>query len=304
MPLSLIQAKLDRALATSQFFSVWQVVNGSVLPRIGSDHHPILVLCSSCVSRGPVPFRFQRMWVFHDSFRYLITSSWALPCASPNPLLWVMWKLKRLHQSIKVWNKNVCGDVNHKMEQVRQIHVDIETLGYTAALRDKELDAQMMLSQTLLLQFEFLKQKARFAWLKDGDRNTAFFHRRSQIRNGRTGIQGLMVDGSYTNDTAILEDHIISYYKELFANTGGTIADYTLVDQVISPRVGAQDNASLTAIPSDSKIKEAIFYMDSDSSPGPDSFNGIFYCHFWDVISVKVIAAVRFFFISCPCLWV
>ncbi|KAK6158949.1 hypothetical protein DH2020_006263 [Rehmannia glutinosa] len=35
--------------------------------------------------------------------------------------------------------------------------------------------------------------------------------------------------------------------------------------------------------------------MDSDSSPGPDGFNGIFYRHFWDVISVEVTVAVRSF---------
>ncbi|KAK6153216.1 hypothetical protein DH2020_012855 [Rehmannia glutinosa] len=36
--------------------------------------------------------------------------------------------------------------------------------------------------------------------------------------------------------------------------------------------------------------------MDSDSSLGPDGFNGIFYRHFWDVISADVTAAVHFFF--------
>ncbi|KAK6149326.1 hypothetical protein DH2020_016851 [Rehmannia glutinosa] len=72
--------------------------------------------------------------------------------------------------------------------------------------------------------------------------------------------------------------------------------DFSLVDQVITPRVGAQANATLTAIPSDLEVKEAVFDMDSDSSPGPDGFNGIFYRHFWDVISAEVTADVRFFF--------
>ncbi|KAK6160897.1 hypothetical protein DH2020_004278 [Rehmannia glutinosa] len=302
MPLSLLQAKLDRALATCQFFSLWQqVVKGLVLPRIGSDHHTILVSCSSSINRGPVPFHFQRMWVSHDTFRDLVTAFWVSPCMSPNPLLRVMRKLKRLRQAIKGWNRYVFGDVNcrmeHQMEQVRQIQADIEILGYTAALQDKELDAQMMLSQTLLSQSEFLKQKARSAWLKDVDRNTAFFYRRSHICNGRTGIQGLLVDGSYTDDTAVLGDHIISFYKELFADTGGSTSDYTLVDQVITPRVGAQDNASLTAIPSDSEIKEAVFDTDSNSSPGPDGFGGYFSKHCWDTIEMDIKAAVRSFFV-------
>ncbi|KAK6149327.1 hypothetical protein DH2020_016852 [Rehmannia glutinosa] len=257
-PLSLLQAKLDRALTTRRLFSLWQVVKGLVLPRISYDRHPILVSCLSSNCRGPVPFRFQHMWIYHESFRDLVASSLVLPCATPNPLLCVMWKLKRLRQVIKTWNTDVFGDVNRRvenqMEKVQQIQADIETSGFIVARRDIKMDAQNELSHTLLLQSEFLKQKAHMD---------------------------------------IIRTHIREYYENLFSYTSHTVPDYSMV---VTSRVGAQDNASLTVIPSDSEIKEAIFDMDSDSSLVPDGFNGIFYRHFWDVISAEITAAVRFFF--------
>ncbi|KAK6146274.1 hypothetical protein DH2020_020143 [Rehmannia glutinosa] len=210
-----------------------------------------------------------------------------------------MWKLKRLRQTIKVWNKEVFGDVNrqvdYQLERVQQIQADIESEGFTEELRERELEAQRKLSRTLLMQSNFLQQKARSAWLKDGDRNTAFFHHCCQIRNGRSGIQGLMVDGTYTEDPMALGNHIISFYTSFLRIKG--VALWT-IDQVISPIVRASDNAGLTVIPSNSEIKEVVFDMGSDSSPGPDGFNGVFYRHFWDVISANVSDAVRFFFTS------
>lgn len=63
-------ARLDRALCNVEWNVLFPEAAVTHLPRIGSDHSPILVTCK--VNRhpqGPKPFRFQAAWLTHPSFK-------------------------------------------------------------------------------------------------------------------------------------------------------------------------------------------------------------------------------------------
>ena len=49
-------------------------------------------------------------------------------------------------------------------------------------------------------------------------------------------------------------------------------------------------------IPSKEEIKNAIFAMNKDGSPGPDGFGAFFYQTYWDVIKDEVSNAILEFF--------
>lgn len=48
----------------------------------------------------------------------------------------------------------------------------------------------------------------------------------------------------------------------------------------------------LTATPDEFEVREAVFGLNGDSSPGPDSFGGSFYQKCWDIISDDVTTAI------------
>lgn len=45
--------------------------------------------------------------------------------------------------------------------------------------------------------------------------------------------------------------------------------------------VSQQDNDLLTAMPSAEHIKEVVFDMNDEASPGPDAFSGCFFFNFY-----------------------
>ncbi|XXG73650.1 hypothetical protein AAC387_Pa07g2532 [Persea americana] len=56
------------------------------------------------------------------------------------------------------------------------------------------------------------------------------------------------------------------------------------------PFVSTDQNELLIAIPSPQEIKEAIFQLKRNSSPGPDRFPGIFFTSCWQIVGPQVIA--------------
>jgi hypothetical protein len=57
-------------------------------------------------------------------------------------------------------------------------------------------------------------QKSRALWLKDGDNNAKFFHRLANSHKRHNSIKSLMVDGHLTDESTVIQDHIVNFYKK------------------------------------------------------------------------------------------
>ncbi|XP_024178686.1 uncharacterized protein LOC112184671 [Rosa chinensis] len=100
---------------------------------------------------------------------------------------------------------------------------------------------QFRYNELLSLEEVYWRQRSRVLWLKEGDHNSAFFHRKAS--NGRS--RNKVAEGS---DSAALE----------------------VVLEQIQPCVDNDMNSSLLAAYSDAEIKKALFQMHLSKSPGPD----------------------------------
>ncbi|XP_042023121.1 uncharacterized protein LOC121770456 [Salvia splendens] len=99
--------RLDRVLISevaSQLFDAIRITN---LPRIASDHGPLLVRCK--MPNTPVggkAFRFQNMWVRHEGFSDLERKDWGAPTEATG-LLNLKLKLARVKRTFKRWNREL-----------------------------------------------------------------------------------------------------------------------------------------------------------------------------------------------------
>jgi hypothetical protein len=61
------------------------------------------------------------------------------------------------------------------------------------------------------------RQKSRALWLKKGDQNTKFFHSMANLHRRNNTVAAMMVDENRTEDPAIIQDHIVHFYKTLYS---------------------------------------------------------------------------------------
>jgi hypothetical protein len=142
------------------------------------------------------------------------------------------------------------------------------------------------------------RQMSRETWLKDGDRNTQFFHLSIVIRRGRNSIDVIRADnGDWITTKADIKEFVVSKFQTLF--TEEPISFPSDLEGLISPSISPQDNVSLCQIPSPSEIKETVFGMQNLKALGPDGFLAIFYKKkYWSIVGDSVIKAVQEFFRS------
>jgi len=139
-----------------------------------------------------------------------------------------------------------------------------------------------------------MKQRSRVQWLAEGDRNTSFFHARARERARTNKIVSLKkVDGSYVSSQSELEALAADFYTRLFAAQEQTTPE--LITQFVQPKVTITMNERLCAPVTDIEIKNALFMMQPNKSPGPDGFTAEFYIRHWSLFRNDICRAVRRF---------
>jgi hypothetical protein len=210
-------------------------------------------------------------------------------------------KLKRLKDKLKIWNKEIFGNVHSQVIDVEKnlqcIQSQIQIDGHTDYLLNLEKSAQYSLDKALERQEEFWREKARINWHLKGDRNTAFFHSITKIKNTNKLISSLKHNNEVITDTSLLAHHVVNYFKNVFC-TNFSLQDQLLVDEVIPNLVSDSVNALLTMLPSYEEIKNAVFSLNKDRAPGPDGYGAFFYQTYLEIIHQDVFNDVLQFFTS------
>jgi hypothetical protein len=131
------------------------------------------------------------------------------------------------------------------------------------------------------------KQWSRMEWLKDGDRNTAFFQAKSRVRAKRNIISSLKrEDGSVALDQAEIEEVASTFYKNLF--TAQDDLDPNLILQHVPRKINETMNDRLLRPYSAGEVERALFAMGANKAPRPDGFTAGFYQLHWDLLGANV----------------
>nr|ABD28670.2 RNA-directed DNA polymerase (Reverse transcriptase) [Medicago truncatula] len=220
-------------------------------------------------------FKFLKMWTLHDSCQKLIEDCWNVRVlGSP---------LYVLSSKLKVWNKDVFGNILIQVTQAEKKLSDIQnhinTSGHNDNLMNAEKIAQTNLDLALQKQETFWVEKAKLKWHVGGDRNTKYFHRLTKIKNKTKIISSLRKGEEILTDQTRISEH-----------------DHLLVEEAIPKLVDATTNRLLTMLPTKEEVKNAVFDLNSDDAPGPDVFGACFFQIYWNIVKKDVYEAVLDFF--------
>jgi hypothetical protein len=247
-------------------FPNFRVVNGD--PR-HSDHRPVIVDLEAehGSSGGEYKFRFEASWMHEAECSKIIENAWKESVEEGSQK--VAEAMKRVAGSLESWSREVVGDLEKKLkktrkelESCRRRDVSEEKVEEEARLRG-ELEALEEMKNTKW------KQRAHVWWLKDGDRNTKFFHSFASERKKRNKIKELEKEnGEVVKEDRDLTNYILSHFQDLFRSAaGGRLAEMM---RVVQPRVTSAMNESLTAEFTAAEVKMALDSIGDLKAPGPD----------------------------------
>ncbi|KAL0429893.1 UNVERIFIED_CONTAM: putative mitochondrial protein [Sesamum radiatum] len=149
---------------------------------------------------------------------------------------------------------------------------------------NRELDSILQSEET------FWKQRGKNHWLKEGDRNTSFFHNQASRTFRRNSISRLKdSDGNWTEEDSDIENHIIHHFNRVFNSEDPSDNDLERGLEAMTRKVDSDMNSELLKPYSAEEIIEAISHMAPLKSPGPDGMPPIFFHKFWHIIKNDVI---------------
>ncbi|CAA0822417.1 Unknown protein, partial [Striga hermonthica] len=112
----------------------------------------------------------------------------------------------------------------------------------------------------------FWKQKFRVLWLKEGDKNTKFFHAFTLQRRKQNAISGLVKeDQTVCTTREDITDCLTGFYQSLFTTEGSV--DVGNILSYIPSTITEEQNDTLVAQVTEEEIKSALFNMHPDKAP-------------------------------------
>ena len=134
-----------------------------------------------------------------------------------------------------------------------------------------------------------MEAKIQNRWLKEGDRNTSYFHCRANQRNRRNLITGLEDDnGTWIKDETGLGKVVEGYFEQIFTSSNPSGFDHILsgIQSIDEVDLIEQLEGDFQA----SEVKEALNQMAPLTAPSPDDMSPIFCKSFWHIVGEDVTA--------------
>ncbi|XP_026439116.1 uncharacterized protein LOC113337708 [Papaver somniferum] len=141
---ALTEQRLDRGLANDDWLSIYPNTTITNMLAIGSDHQPILLNSNPHWKNGKIPFKFFGPWLDHDDCRKIIPDCWKKITPGSSAFS-IARKLKDIKLQIRVWNKEVYGNIKTNIDECKQylnwihIHYFREDIGQALADARKQL---------------------------------------------------------------------------------------------------------------------------------------------------------------------
>ena len=186
-------------------------------------------------------------------------------------------KLRNLRLVIKQWCKEK-GDIKaSQIQNLKQKLHDLENLAFHRTLSESEVITKRILQQQLwdvsTAYESLLRQKSMAKWIKEGDRNTAYFHKLINFRRSSGAVQGILIDGVWVHQPDLVKQAVFNFFAERFTEQNH---HRPTLDGVCFPSIDQHQRVGLTAPFSDIELKDAVWSCAGDKCPGPDGFNFIF----------------------------
>ncbi|CAA0831099.1 Unknown protein, partial [Striga hermonthica] len=190
-----IEEKLDRFLFSQNWLDLFPNSLIKIIPVASSDHSILLFDSNPGCEGRKNRFVFDARWLKSEGFNDIVVEAWNF-IVPGHALFSIQQRLKNVRNAIIKWKKRVRGNARCKIEECR---VKLESLRALGGDRDWSEWNRCKIESQLAYESEelFWRQKSRITWLREGDKNSKFFHACVNQRRKSNSLDNIVkADGS------------------------------------------------------------------------------------------------------------
>uniref|UniRef100_A0A803NSJ4 Reverse transcriptase n=1 Tax=Cannabis sativa TaxID=3483 RepID=A0A803NSJ4_CANSA len=285
--------RLDRVCGNSEWFHIFPAAKVFHLERVNSDHCPLLLQClyqtneNVTGSRWHSRFHFESAWAEEEKCSQIVTENWNRGNSSTTTYE-LKKKLTDCGNALNHWNKAKKKEMNLKLKELED---KIASLSLSTASTDWQHLKEVERKNNILLDKEekFWKQRSRAIWLKEGDRNTKYFHRKANTRKKKNSILGIMdCNDNWVTGNKRVGQVACNYFQQLFEANSATKEELEEFKSAIPNKISRETNEFLKAPFTAEDVFQAMRNIHPQKAPGNDGMPGLFYRMFWPKIGEEV----------------
>ena len=136
------------------------------------------------------------------------------------------------------------------------------------------------------------RQKSKETWLKEGDRNTGFFHRMATTHRRRNCFKSISINNRKLDKEDDIKEGLVEAFQNLLSALGGW---HPILPEIDLNEIGFEEATKLEEAFSEEEIWTAVSRLNSDKAPSPNGFPSAFWSFSWDFVKNEVLGFFKEF---------
>ncbi|GJY37591.1 RNA-directed DNA polymerase, eukaryota, reverse transcriptase zinc-binding domain protein [Tanacetum coccineum] len=245
-PLTNTLKKLDKMMINEEFIQNHGEAHGIFLPYLISYHNPSILDVWKKEIKGCNMYRVvQKLKILKKPLRKLNWKNGNL-----------FEKVQELKQRFFEIQRELDGDPFNKNLKESLVQIGKE---YTEATKD---------------ELKLLHQIARINWLKEGDKNSAFFHSILRTRKNKSKVETICKEDGSRVEGEKVPEQFVNHFQDILGKSK-LVQPLSNMNEFIQAKLSEEDALEIIAMVSNEEIKAALFDIDSCKAAGPDGYTSL-----------------------------
>ncbi|GKC57554.1 hypothetical protein Tco_1085152, partial [Tanacetum coccineum] len=223
-------------------------------------------------------FRFTNHVAEKEEFLEILKSVWQKDIKGCK-MYRVVQKMKMLKKPLRnlSW-KN--GDLFEKVQELKksleQVQSKLDTDPFNNDLKGKVVQLGKYYAEAAEDELKLLHQKAKINWLKEGDKNYAYFHSILRTSKNKSRIDTICKEDRSRIDGEKVSQQFVDHFNN-FLGQGHPVMPLNNLDEYVQAKISNEDDIAMVTMVTYKEIKDAILDIDSSKAAGPDGYTSCFF---------------------------
>lgn len=288
-------SKLDRIFLSQQWTIAYPVIHLEALENIVSDHTPLVLTCKG-LQQKQRRFQMELFWLKYHQPKLMVQRLWGEePAREADPLHGFHQKTQVLHRALTIWQQQSFGFLDRQLDFCKRsilffdrIEEKRNLLTHEFSLRQRIRERAFQLANNLEMRW---KQRSRCNWIKNGDRNTKFFHAFASSRLRRNLVLQIEVGQQVITDGNLIKEAFLKSMEEILGKSESVLPFRVQSLYPTNPDLGDLQSPFCME-----EVQAAVFQLANNKASGPDGLPSEFLKTYWLELKSEIFRLMLLFF--------